>query len=461
MQAYLCIFNKRLKKSHLIIKKSQENNPPLLYNGFRGDAMGIIKTKLTHFVTKEKEGIYYTVPFDVPCGIRKLTVSYSYFRKTKGILGDLHPTNTIDIGLVDEKGRFLGWSGSAHKSIYVGEFDSSNGYLSEPINEGKWGIIVGAYHVMPEGVEVTYEFEFEEKGEELLFGDLHVHSDASDGEFDMFTLGKKAKKIGLDFLAAANHNNYSENLNLPHLGGFTFIPAVEWTHYNGHMNFFGVKAPFENSFIANNLDEMRKLIQNARDLGAVISVNHPKCRFCPYKWQDDGSFDMMEIWNGPMRKTNTDGIEWWTQLLKEGRKIPAVGGSDFHRNKSFVSLGNPVTAVWSESRKAEDILNGIRAGRCFVSKSIDGPRLRLGYGGARMGETAKYSNETEIEISAEKLGGAKIILVTRDGEQTVFKGGKDEFSGKFNLPKTNFAYIKAVKGRRQTVKAVSNPIYFE
>lgn len=96
-----------------------------------------------------------------------------------------------------------------------------------------------------------------------------------------------------------------------------------------------------------------------------------------------------------------------------------------------------------------------------MSKSIDGPRLRLGYGGARMGETAKYSNETEIEISAEKLGGAKIILVTRDGEQTVFKGGKDEFSGKFNLPKTNFAYIKAVKGRRQTVKAVSNPIYFE
>lgn len=68
------------------------------------------------------------------------------------------------------------------------------------------------------------------------------------------------------------------------------------------------------------------------------------------------NFDMIEVWNGPMRGTNIRGIKWWTQLLREGRCIPAVGGSDFHRPKDFAKLGNPITAVYSPSRRREDIL---------------------------------------------------------------------------------------------------------
>lgn len=30
---------------------------------------------------------------------------------------------------------------------------------------------------------------------------------------------------------------------------------------------------------------MEKIINDARSLGAVISVNHPKCPFCPYKME--------------------------------------------------------------------------------------------------------------------------------------------------------------------------------
>lgn len=60
------------------------------------------------------------------------------------------------------------------------------------------------------------------------------------------------------------------------------------------MNFFGAKAPFENSFIANTPEEMEKIINDARSLGAVISVNHPKCPFCPYKWSSM-NFDMIEV----------------------------------------------------------------------------------------------------------------------------------------------------------------------
>lgn len=407
---------------------------------------------LHHHISKDKEGQYYTISFDVPENVEKITVSYDYFRKGKGFISDLKPSNTVDIGLEDEKGNFLGWSGSAHKSICVGEYDSSPGYLCQPIRSGKWKIIVGAYHIMPEGVDVTYNIDFKLKGERLLFGDLHIHTTASDGKLSAYEIGVLAKSRGLDFVALANHNNFSENFSLPHIDGLTFVPAVEWTHYKGHMNFFGVANPFENSFVANTKEEMQALISKARSKGAVISVNHPKCRFCPYLWENESAFDMVEIWNGPMRKTNTDGIKWWTAMLCRGRRLPAVGGSDFHKPKGFVRLGNPVTGVYSKSPAPDDILDAIKNGRCFVSESVDGVRLNLKYGEFSMGDVAEYDTDIPLVIESN---AKNLALVTDKCERNInLADGRAEIK----LEKVKFAYVKALKGKRIT--AVSNPIYF-
>ncbi len=414
-------------------------------------------TVIKHLITKDKEGQYYTLPFDVPEGVVKITVSYDYYKPTKGMMGDLKPSNTIDIGLMDDKGNFLGWSGSAHKTIYVGQYDSSAGYLCQKINSGAWSIIIGAYHVMDGGVEVTYNIDFEHEGEVLLYGDLHMHSTASDGAFSAYELGKMAKEKGLDFIGIANHNNFSENLHLPHIDGLTFVPAVEWTHYKGHMNFFGVAAPFENSFIANTKEEMQSIISHAKSLGAVISVNHPECPLCPYKWGDDDAYDMMEIWNGPMRGTNVRGIAKWTSLLKGGRQIPAVGGSDYHKPKQFAVLGSPVTAVYSPSRSAEDILGAIKKGNCFVAETKDTVKIKLTYGGAVMGQTAEWLENEWLEIFADTK---KVTLVTDKGEKELTL--KDSHL-KVRLKKVKFAYIKVYKGfgKLKRTCAVSNPIYFK
>lgn len=425
----------------------------------RGDNL----PEIIHKVLKEKEGSYYTIGFTVPKNVVKITVSYDYHRETKGFMSDLHPTNTIDIGLEDADGRFLGWSGSAHKSIYVGEFGSTRGYLSEPIMPGEWKIIVGAYHVAGESVEVKYSIDFEYRKELLLFGDLHIHSDASDGRFDIHTLGKMAQKAKLDFIGIANHNNFAENFNLPNIDGLTFIKAVEWTHYNGHINFFGVAAPFENSFISNSFEETEKLIADAKKLGALISVNHPKCRFCPYKWDNYDCFDMMEIWNGPMRPSNLDAIKLWTDLLKQGKRIPIVGGSDYHRPHSLARLGNPVTAVYAQSRKAEDILTSLREGRSFVTSSVDGVRLKLEYGKAVMGEEAVFIPGEKLRITAENMKTTSLFIVTDKYEKKLCAPS----SGKLTLNKeldsdVRFAYIKAVRGigKFSAICAVTNPIYF-
>jgi hypothetical protein len=373
---------------------------------------------------------------------------------------DLRPTNTVDLGLCNEKGEFLGWSGSARRSVFVGADASTPGYLSCPVTPGTWQILIGAYHVEDGGVDVTYTVRFAPAqapaAPRWFTGDLHVHSTASDGVYSRWELGEFARREGLDFIAAADHNNYAENLRLPDVPGVTFIPAVEWTHYKGHMNFYGVNAPFENTFIAPTAEEMRAVIAHARSLGAAVSVNHPKCPICPYLWEDDTAFDLMEIWNGPYTPRNAKAVKWWNSLLRAGRRIPAVGGSDFHKPGPLVRFGHPVTVVYAGSPAAADLLQAIRAGHAYVAESAKGPRLELSYGSARTGDEAAYDKEIPVTVQTD---AARVTFVTDAGETAVrVKNGEARFSAlnaRFVYAKTEAALIP---GR---LTAISNPIYFK
>lgn len=207
-----------------------------------------------------------------------------------------------------------------------------------------------------------------------------------------------------------------------------------------------------NSFIANDHDDMRSLIAQARALGAVISVNHPECDICPYLWDNDEAYDMMEIWNGPMRAANVRALRKWTELLSSGRKIPAVGGSDFHRMMSPVRIGRPVNGVYSEDASSQGLLDAINSGHLFVASSLRGPSLLLTCGGRMMGDTVTTGEKSvEITVKAERLQGCRLFLVTA-------QGGK-ELSGENAVLPSNcvFVYVKAVKSG--VIRAVTNPVY--
>ena len=418
--------------------------------------------KIEKHIEKEKEGTYLTVPFEVPENVRKITISYDYPHKTKGIVGNIRPGNIIDLGVFDPTGRFIGWSGSSKDKISIGEYGSERGYFSQKTMSGKWKIAVGAYRVRPGGVNVTYNIDFTPNTPEWLYGDLHIHSDASDGRFDPFEIGRRAKRRGLDFVAVANHNNCTDNFSPPVLEDMTFLPAVEWTHYKGHMNFFGVCAPFEKTFVANTAEEKRKIVSNAREQGAVISVNHPECPFCPYLWEDD-DYDMIEIWNGPMRGANIRAIKLWTEKLRGGRRLPAVGGSDFHKPGLFVKIGKPVTAVYSESRSAHDILEALASGRSFVTCSAKGPRIIAGAKRLYSGREKRLQKNTVVKIKASQMRGERLTAVTDRGETPIPRCSKKEFETEIVLPgDVAFCYIKAVRNffGLNVIRDVTNPVYF-
>lgn len=412
------------------------------------------KLVIDHLVDKSREGSYYSVPFCVPEGVRSLTVRCSYPKQG----------SVIDLGLEDGQGQFLGWSGSSREYVTVGEFDATPGYLMEPVRAGTWHILVGAYHVREGGVQVRYEVTFDAGGKAWLFGDLHVHSDASDGQHDIPTLARMAKKEGLDFLAVTNHNNYSENFFLPRVPGLTLIPGTEWTHYRGHMNFLGIQKPFTGSFVANDLEGMRAITRQARERGALISANHPRCNVCPYLWEDEDSFQLVEVWNGPMRKINRDGIAWWTELLRKGKKVWAVGGSDFHRDRGPVRVGNPVTAVYSDSPSAKDILSAVARGRCYVTSSVRGIRLGMSCGGETFGGTVTGGAPYVLEVSAQRMPlGTVLQVVGSSGELARFRAKGGSVRETLEVSGEGFAYLLAgvpLRNGEIWPLAVSNPIFF-
>ena len=419
------------------------------------------KIVIHHLVEKSREGSYYSLPFSVPAGVCSVTVAYRYPKES---MDNAAPENIIDLGLEDEQGQFLGWSGSSRSSVTVGEYDSTPGYLMTPIHPGTWHILIGAYHVRRQGVPVTYEITFRENRPRWLFGDLHVHSDASDGQYDIPTLARQAKKLGLDFLAVTNHNNYAENFSLPRLPGLTLIPGVEWTHYRGHMNFLGIDKPFPGSFIANDSEQMRRITGQARESGALVCVNHPKCNLCPYLWEDEDSFQLVEIWNGPMRKVNLDGIRWWTELLRQGRQLPAVGGSDFHRSHRIVRLGNPVTAVYADSPSPKDILSAVAQGRSYVTGKVNGVRLGMSCRGETFGAVLEDASGCVLTVSAERMpAGSVLQIIGGSGVLAQFPSKKGVVRQNLEIEGTPFVYLLALYplGKKGGYPlAVSNPIYF-
>ncbi|MFA7672613.1 MAG: CehA/McbA family metallohydrolase [Clostridia bacterium] len=423
------------------------------------------KHNIEHHISKNREGTYYTIDFPMPDGCERVTVSYSYTRFTGRFKKLYEIVNVVDLGLMDADDRFIGWSGSARNSVFVGLYASTQGYSMVPLKPGIWKIIIGAYRIPSDGLDVHYEISYTKSGARWFAGDLHMHSNASDGQHDIFSLTQIAIKKRLDFIAVSDHNNYSENIHLPVVPGLTIIPAVEWTHYFGHMNFLGVKSPFRNSFIANNEDEMKELVYNAKKMGALISVNHPKCSICPYLWESDSCFDMIEVWNGPMRKTNMDAIEWWHEMLKSGRRIPLVGGSDFHKSHRVVKMGNPVTFVYADSPSKEDILYAISRGNSYVTSSVKGVRLELFCEKSIMGDTASHKPGQILSVLADKVKpGMHLQLISNEGISAQWKSfKKGKLKTEIHISESwDFVYLMAERNfaGKKFCCAITNPIYF-
>ena len=165
-----------------------------------------------------------------------------------------------------------------------------------------------------------------------------------------------------------------------------------------------------------------------------------------------------------MRPVNLRGIAWWTKMLQSGRKIAAVGGSDFHHDRRPVRMANPVTAVYSASRSAADIVDAALHGHSYIMNSRNGVRLSLSCGEKSFGDTVAAEESHAVRFAADHAPkGTALRLIGTQGELARVRPQKGRLQGEATVTDTPFAYlIASVQLPRfgDYPLAVSNPIYF-
>ncbi|MHB0987227.1 MAG: CehA/McbA family metallohydrolase [Bellilinea sp.] len=424
-----------------------------------------------------RQGAYFTIPFKVPGDFEfeTLTLKYDYNRRPldQQFLANgqysAHPEkNIIDLGLIGPDGTQVGASGSDKNEITVSEEYATPGYRPCRIVPGEWQILVGAYKVEPEGTQVFYEVTLEGKSRRLLKGDLHCHTLASDGVHTLEELAFKAKRNGLDFLAVTDHNQLVSKATMPRLPGVTMIPGVEWTHFKGHANFIGIDQPYDEPFATNTPEEARSRFESAHKRGALISINHPFEPVAPFQFDlQTLPYDCIEIWNGPMRESNLKAVGYWQQLLTAGKKIPACGGSDYHRDTPFIFLGGPTMGVYAESTGVSDIVAAVRAGHSFITFAPNGPTLELTAGDAILGDSVAWAGVKEMQINVQGLlAGDVLRVVTGKSNQALFTAPSDgDIELTYAMDAPGFARVELLRaflpGLPMLPALISNPIFFD
>lgn len=420
---------------------------------------------------KEREGSYFTLPFEMPPGVQGFTLEYRYERHQEtgqGAFTSRQEINIIDLGLIAPDGVQVGASGSDKTRIEISETTATPGYRACPLSPGQWHILVGAYKVAPTGVQVIYSLSFSLKQSHLYKGDLHLHSVASDGVQTVEELAVRARRNGLDFLAITDHNQPVAAASLPAIPGMTLIPGLEWTHYRGHASFLGVEQPYDGSFMANTDQEVLDRFTSARDRGATIILDHPFDELCPFNFDMNSlPFDCLEVWNGPMRESNLRAIALWQSLLAGGKKFPISGGSDYHRDGLFIFPGGPTTCVFSPSPATADILSALRMGHAFLTFSPEGPTAEVTAGGGMMGDSVPFPDVKELQLSVSGLlPGDVVQVVTKAGVSVLVTAeNPGRLDMVFSMETPGFARLEVLRafvpGLPLLPALLANPVYFE
>ena len=378
-----------------------------------------------HFTPKDQQvERYVNVPFDVPAGTTRVDVELKYDRA--------NGENVVDLGLLEPGSNalgtkaFRGWTGGERSAIFVSAVDATPGYWPGPIQAGKWNVGLGLYKVGAAGVDVEVTVKTSSAplaavmpgvaprakepvrtGSAWYAGALHAHTHNSDGALSAKALATKARAEGLDFLAVTDHNNTAHQRESIDVPGLLAIIGEEVTTPGGHANVWGLGGwrDFVDFRVPPGDPAISSLFTAAVAKGALVGINHPysSCVACSWTHPVPDAVSTIEI-TGREPAEITRAIALWDMLLTAGRRITAIGVSDWHRGDS--PIGAASVRVWAKELSTRAILEGVRAGRVVVM--ADGatapPDLRVVASGkeARVGDqlTLDRGDRFSIEIAA-------------------------------------------------------------
>ncbi|WP_433330286.1 CehA/McbA family metallohydrolase [Spirillospora sp. CA-294931] len=440
------------------------------------------------------------VPVEVPSGVNRITVTYSYDRPAPpaGQSG-----NALDIGIFDENGYelgnekgFRGWSGGARTEFTIAASDATPGYVPGRVRRGTWHIILGPYTVHPQGLNWTVTVKLTSgpdgtpfvpkpaphratgRGRAWYRGDMHLHTVHSDGRRTPAELAAGARAAKLDYIVSTEHNTTTASGVWGEFAGpdLLIIDGEEVTTRNGHYTALGLPAGAWVDWRYRAVDGgLPRFVREIHRAGGLAVAAHPfgPCVGCSWKFGFAG-MDAVEVWNGPWDAGDAASVADWDNLLasqaRSGRWLPAVGNSDAHREPEVIGL--PQNVVHADGLDRRAILAGVRTGRLWIAESA-GVDLSLTAEAngrrAGIGERLEVDDDAMVTVTLTVRGapGCHVRLWSEQGQRfTAALPASGEGTVTWQTTPRNSTYVRAEVRRPQatattpdTMVALTNPIF--
>jgi len=435
------------------------------------------------------------VPFDVPPGVHRIDVRTSHDRFS--VLGVAR--NVLDLGVFGPAGHdvgnaagFRGWSGGARAGFSLSSVDATPGYLAGPIDPGRWTLALGPVVLNPLGMGWHAEVKLHRgppppsdrirkcapdtattRGSGWYRGDLHVHTVHSDGSCELDETVARASAAGLDFIVSTEHNTSSANREWAGVAdGLLVVSGEEVTTRHGHWLAVGLPPDGWVDWRYGPRDGVfARYVCQVRSDGGLVVAAHPSVPLPGSLWEFGFcGVDAMEVWNGRWNVDDEMSLRTWLRLLRNGRRITAVGSSDSHGHHQPV--GRPHTVVHAEQFAPGALVDALRFGRCYLAESCAVTVSLTAVADdetAGPGETLVLSDGAEVTITGAVRAAphttAAIITDTGCVARATIDGsgvGVVEWTG--TAADVRFALIEvrhASRMRMRPMLALTNPVWME
>ncbi len=304
---------------------------------------------------------------------------------------------------------------------------------------------------------MAFEF-FNSKGK-FFKGNLHGHSNKSDGRLTPEDVCHAYIEKGYNFISITDHflEMFDHPITLPELKikNFTVIPGAELHTSkmgNGelwHLLALGLKdkftPPHQPDFLINTQSEnIESLVSRLFEAGAFVSLTHPEWNGMTL--QDTNRIKAahaIEIYNHgcAIECDRGSGVAVLDQILNNGRKVNIIATDDshFHSDDAFGGW----VMVKSETNSEESLLEALKNGHYYSSQGPDFKNIKVQKG--------------RLEVLCTPV---EKIIVSGYGSATTYKHKTNMESALFNLgllPQKKWVRITIIdkKGNR----AWTNPIY--